>query len=77
MDEAVEKAQSLARNARRSSLQAAFDCFKSQLENDAVQHRKHMLAAQGNEIKQRAAIVSSLEVGERDFHKVKTVRSEA
>lgn len=57
----IVKAQGRIQSAFRQSLQAGFTLFKTNLESDQVNHRRHLMAAAGDSAKQRAAIVGSLE----------------
>ena len=56
-------AQSAVANARRSSLQAGFNLFKTSLDNDQVLHERHLQASKTDETKARSAALASLEVG--------------
>ena len=60
-EEQIAKAQSLSRNALRSSLQAAFDLFCRNVEADSVAHRAWVVASSNDEARARAAVVQSLE----------------
>ena len=61
-DDELTKAQSKNNSALVSSLQAGFSLFETNLQNDQLQHRRHLLASSGDEAKARAAMVASLEV---------------
>lgn len=57
----INKAQSRIHSALQSSLQAGFELFKTNLQNDQLTHRRYLLASSGDEAKARTAVVSSLE----------------
>ena len=59
--EELDKAQSKVSNALQNSLQAGWSLFQNNLENDHVQHRRHLMASSGDESRARAAAVASLE----------------
>ena len=60
-DEELLKAQSRTHSALQTSLQAGFSLFKTNLENDELNHRRWLLASSGDEAKAGAAVVTSLE----------------
>jgi len=60
-EDLVVAAQSNVQNARRSSLQAAWNLFTTSLENDQVIHDKHLAAAEVNSHRARSVLVASLE----------------
>jgi acyl-CoA hydrolase len=59
----ILEAQSAVANARRSSLQAGFNLFKTSLDNDQVLHDRHLQASKTDEAKARSAALGSLEAG--------------
>lgn len=60
-DEELCKAQKKINSALQSSLQAGFELFRTNLQNDHLQHRRYLLTSSGDEAKCRAAVVASLE----------------
>ncbi len=57
----LEAAQSSVNNARKNSLQAAFNLFVTSLQNDQVLHDKHMAAAAMHSQRTRSIVIHSLE----------------
>ena len=57
----IVKAQGKIQSAFKQSLVAGFKLFETNLESDQIAHRRHLLAASGDQTRARAAIVSSLE----------------
>ena len=62
-EDLVVAAQSNVMNARRSSLQAAYNLFTTSLQNDHVLHDKHLAASEVNSQRARSVLVASLEDG--------------
>ncbi len=60
--EQLEMAQSKTANALKKSVASAWELFKTNLESDQVLREKHVAACSGDESRQRAAIIDSLEV---------------
>lgn len=56
-------AQSQVQNARKASLAAAYNLFKTSLSNDHVLHDRFLEAAKTDESRARSAALSSLEAG--------------
>ena len=59
----ILEAQNAVCNARKASLQAAFNLFKTSLGNDQVLHERHLAAAKTDEARNRSAALNSLEAG--------------
>ena len=59
----ILEAQSAVANARRSSLQAGFNLFRTSLSNHQVLHDRHLAASKTDEAKARSAALTSLEAG--------------
>ena len=60
-DEHIATAQSAVANAQKTSLQAAFQVFKTSLDNDHVVHDRFMSQARTDETRARNAALQSLE----------------
>ena len=60
-EDLVVAAQSNVQNARRTSLQAAYNLFTTSLQNDHVLHDKHLAASEVNSQRTRSVLVASLE----------------
>ena len=60
-DDLVALAQSSVQNARKSSLQAAYNLFTTSLHNDQVLHDKHLAASEVSSQRARSVLVHSLE----------------
>ena len=56
-------AQNAVNNARKSSLQAAWNLFRTSVENDQVVHERYLQAAKTDEARARSSALTSLEVG--------------
>ena len=54
-------AQSSVSNARKSSIQAAWNLFTTSLHNDQVVHDKHLAASEMNSQRARSVLVHALE----------------
>lgn len=59
----ILEAQNAVANARKSSLQAGFNLFRTSLGNDQVLHERHLAASKTDEAKARSAVLGSLEAG--------------
>ena len=57
----ILEGQSAVSNARKASLQAAFNLFKTSLDNDHVLHERHMAVAKSDEVRARSSALASLE----------------
>ena len=57
----VEQAQSKTASALKKSLASAWELFQTHLESDQLLRDKHVAACSGDESRQRAAIIESLE----------------
>lgn len=55
--------QNAVQNARKSSLQAAWNLFRTSVENDQVVHERYISAAKTDEARARSSALTSLEVG--------------
>lgn len=60
-DEHIAEAQSAVANAQKSSLQAAFQLFRTSLDNDQVMRDRYLSAAKTDESRARHAALESLE----------------
>eukprot|EP00438_Fugacium_kawagutii_P007492 Skav230009 [mRNA] locus=scaffold1958:352834:353067:- [translate_table: standard] len=60
-EDLIVSAQSNVLNARKSSLQAAYNLFLTSLENDQVMHDKHMAASEMSTARARSVLVHTLE----------------
>lgn len=60
-EEQVISAQSTVHNARRSSLQAAYNLFATNLENDHLLQDKYLATATMNAQRTRSVLIHSLE----------------
>ena len=58
----LEMAQSRTANALKKSLNSAWELFQTNLESDHVLWDKYTASCSGDEARQRAAIIDSLEV---------------
>ena len=61
-NEQLEQAQSRTANALKKSLGAAWELFQTNLQSDQVMRDKFLNSCSGDESRQRAAIIDSLEV---------------
>lgn len=61
-NEQLEMAQSRTASALKKSLASAWELFRTNLESDQVQRAKYLQSCSGDESRQRAAILDSLEV---------------
>jgi len=59
----ILEAQNAVSNARKASLQAAFNLFKTSLGNDQVLQERHLAAAKTDEARNRSAALNSLQAG--------------
>ena len=66
-EDLVSSAQSKVANARRTSLQAAFNLFSTSLGNDQVLHDKHMAASEMQTQRARSVLVHSLEASSQTW----------
>ena len=60
-EEHVQNAQSSVANARKQSLAAAFQLFRTNLDNDQVQHTKYLASAEANASRTKTIMIQSLE----------------
>lgn len=60
-EDLVQSAQSNVQNARRASMQAAYNLFITSLQNDTVLHEKHLAASDVNSQRARSVLVGSLQ----------------
>ncbi len=60
-EEQLMSAQSSVNNARKNSLQAAFNLFATNLENDHIIQDKYLASSEMNAQRQRSVLVHSLE----------------
>lgn len=59
----IVSAQSTVNNARKQSLVAAFNLFRTNLQNDWVLYDKYVASAEMSSSRARAVLVGSLEAG--------------
>ena len=60
-EEHVLSAQSSVTNARKQSLQAAFNLFRTNLETDQAQHKKFLATSEASASRSRSIMIESLE----------------
>ena len=60
-NEQIEQAQSKTASALKKSLASAWELFSTNLESDHLLREKYMASCSGDEARQRAAIIESLE----------------
>lgn len=67
-EEHIIAAQSTVNNARKSSLQAGFNLFATNLANDELKQDKFNATADLNSSRARSVLVASLEAGVEKYH---------